>query len=144
MTAFQFLAINAWASSTYRTNRRIYFPKYAWEGRRFFRSKEEDNPWLRVQLNGPTIITSITVGNRKYCCGERLENLEIRAGMKNDLTNEVVGTFKGPGETDEQYTTRFDEGIVAEYLTFQLKKKKAVLQIQGIKLNDETISGKQK
>ena len=116
---------------------------YAWSGPKLFISKREDDPWLRVQLNEPSKITSITVGNRKDCCGERLLNLKIGAGLKNDSANEVVGTIKGPGKTGEKYTIRLNEGIVAEYLTFQLKKKKAILQIEGVTLNDETTSGEQ-
>ena len=133
--------MNAWASSTYSNG---YLPKYAWSGPGFFHSKEEDNPWLRVQLNEPTKITSITVGNRKDCCGHRLENLEIRAGMRNDLTNEIVGTFKGPGITGERYTIQLTRAVVAEYLTFQLKKKRAILHVQGIKLNKHLKQGKYK
>ena len=93
-------------------------------------------------MNKPIKITSVTIGNREYCCGERLENLEIRAGMKNDLTNEVVGTFKGPGTTGAKHVVPFTKEVVAEYLTFQLKKKNAILQIQGIKLNEAPILGK--
>ena len=107
-----------------------------------FHSEEEDNPWLRVRLNKPFKITSVTVGNRKSCCGSKLQNLEIRAGMKNDLTNEIVGTFEGPGATGAQYVIQLTKEVVAEYLTFQLKKENAVLQIQGIRLNEKPILGK--
>ena len=37
----------------------------------FFHSVKEDNPWLKVQLNKPTVVYSVTVGNRKDCCGDR-------------------------------------------------------------------------
>ena len=116
----------------------------AWSGPRFYHSKLEDNPWLRVQLNAPIKITSVTVGNRKGCCGDRLKNLEIRAGMNNDLTNEVVGFYKGPGKTGEQYTIRLKVPVVAEFLSFQLKGKQQYLQIEGIRLNEQPSLGEYK
>jgi len=128
-------AINAWGSSQYDDR---FPPKDAWSGPKFFHSALEDNPWLRIQLNKPTEITSITFGNRKGCCGDRLKNLEIRAGMNNDMTNDVVGTFKGPGKTGEQYTIRLQRAVVAEFLTFQIRGKQQYLQIEGIRLNEQS------
>ena len=93
-------------------------------------------------MNKPTKITSVTVGNRVKCCGERLENLEIKAGMKNDMTNEIIGTFKGPGRTGVKYLIPLTKTVVARYLTFQLNKTKGVLQIEGIKLNQRQSHGK--
>ena len=106
-----------------------------WEG--FFHSQGEDNPWLRIKLNRKVIISSVTIRNRLDCCGERLENLEIRAGTKNDLTNEVVGTFAGPGATGQKHVVLFTKWVNADVLTFQLKKKNVALQINGIYLNEE-------
>ena len=98
---------------------------------------DENNPWLRIKLNRKATITSVTIRNRIDCCGERLENLEIRAGTKNDLTNEVVGTFAGPGATGQKHTVQFTKWVFADVLTFQLKKLNAPLQINGIYLNEE-------
>ena len=86
-------------------------------------------------MDKPTKIYNVTVGNRADCCGNKLENLEIRAGMKNDLTNDVIARFKGPGETGAQYGLPVTKVVVAEYMTFQLKKKSTYLMIQGIKIN---------
>ena len=101
----------------------------------FYRSKEEDNPWLRIQLNRATSFSSVTLTNRKDCCGARLQNLEIRAGMKNDLTNELVATFKGPGITGGIHEIEFKKSVIAEFLTLQLNKKSAILQVNGILLS---------
>ena len=84
----------------------------------------------------------MTIRNRIDGFGDRLENLEIRAGAKNDLTNEIVGRFKGPGVTGQKHVIQFTKSVVAEFLTFQLKKKAAVLQINGIYLNEKPILGK--
>ena len=61
--------------------------------------------------------------------------------MKNDLTNEVVGTFKGPGKTGAKHVVQFTKEVTAKYLSFQLKKKKAILQIKEIKLNEKPVIG---
>ena len=56
--------------------------------------------------------------------------------MKNDNTNEIVGHFKGPGVTGAKHVVQFTKPVVADFLTFQLKKKNAILQINGIYLNE--------
>ena len=133
-------AVDAWGSSTNTGN---HLPKFAWKGNDkkessgFFHSKQEDNPWLRVKLNRKVGITSVTVRNRLDCCGERLENLEVRAGTKNDNTNEIVGTFKGPGKTGAKHVVQFKKPVYADYLTLQLKKKGAYLAVNGITLNEK-------
>ena len=99
-----------------------------------FISKRESNPWVRFRLNKDTIITSITVVNRKDCCGGRLSNLEIRAGMANNLKNQLVGRFKGPGQTNKEYTFRLSHAVKARYISI-LMRAKEYLQINGIKLN---------
>ena len=64
-------------------------------------------------------------------------------GIKNDLTNEIVGTFKGPGRTGIPDVIQFTKQVVAQYMSFQIKKKSALLQIQGIKFNEKPVLGKQ-
>ena len=64
--------------------------------------------------------------------------------MNNDLTNEVVGFYEGPGKTGEQYTIRLKVPVVAEFLSFQLKGKKQYLQIEGIRLNEQPALGEYK
>ena len=129
----------AWASSVWEGRE----AKFAWTGTDqatsigIFHSLEEDNPWLRIRLNRKETITSVTIRNRIDCCGERLENLEIRAGTKDDLTNEVVGTFAGPGATGQKHTVQFTKWVYADVLTFQLKKDNIALQINGIYFNEE-------
>ena len=103
-----------------------------------FISKMEKNPWVRFQLNRDTVITSITVVNRKDCCGGRLMNLEIRAGMANNINNQVVGYFKGPGQTNKEYTIRLSKEVKARYISILMKATEH-LQINGIKLNLEPI-----
>ena len=102
----------------------------------YFLSNKESNPWIRFQLNRDTDITSITIVNRKDCCGQRLRNLEIRAGMTNNMNNPVVGYFKGRGVTNEEYTIRLATAVKARYISIQIKERE-YLSINGIKLNLE-------
>ncbi len=134
-------AINAWSSSVLSNS---YTPMNGWattiKSGVLFISKKEENPWVRFQLNRDTVITSITVVNRKDCCGQRLMNLEIRAGMENNTNNQVVGFFKGPGETNKEYTIRLAKEVNAGYISIQMKATE-ILQINGLKLNLEPIQG---
>ena len=93
-------------------------------------------------MNRKATITSVTIRNRIDGFGDRLENLEIRAGAKNDLTNEIVGRFKGPGVTGQKHVIQFTKSVVADILTFQLKKKNVALQINGMYLNEKPVLGK--
>ena len=144
LSSDEITSIDAWASSTYEYR----LPEFAWRGFNqviygdFFHSEVEDNPWLRIQLNRKETITSVTIRNRLDCCGERLENLEVRAGTNNDNANEIVGRFAGPGATGAKHVVRFTKSVVADFLTFQIKKDDAVLQINGIYLNDIPELGK--
>ena len=136
-------AINAWSSSVRYVNKK-YGPMSGWatpiKKKVLFISKYEWNPWIRFQMNRDTVITSITVVNRKDCCGQRLVNLEIRAGMANNMNNQVVGFFKGPGQTNKEYTIRLSKEVKARYISIQMKAT-GYLQINGIKLNLESIKG---
>ena len=108
----------------------------------YFYSQQEDKPWLGIQLNRKAYITGVTIKNRPDCCGDRLANLEVRAGTKNDLTNEVVGIFKGPGVTAAYHKIQFTKPVMADILTFQLLGNNAILQINGMYLNEGPAIGK--
>ena len=58
-----------------------------------------------------------------YRYGERLKNVEVRAGTQKGLGNEVVGTFKGPGVTKGEHVIQFDHEVTATFLSLQLKDK---------------------
>ena len=102
----------------------------------FFHSEEEPYPWIRFQLNRRTIITSVTVHNRKFNRGERLAKLEVRAGLRNDLTNQILGRFDGPGKSGHAYVISTTTQLIAEFVSLQLRLKMGILQIQGLVLNE--------
>ena len=82
-----FLLILAQASSVLADNFKSYSPKFAIDGKishdskNFFHSKDEMFPWLEVKLPSTTMISSVTIVNRKDCCGDRFRNVEVRAGL---------------------------------------------------------------
>ena len=106
-------------------------PEDAWKGGdNFFESEPEDYPWLRIELNRKAIINGLEIRNRGDCCGDRLENLEVRA--IGDNINEIVGHFKGPGVTGAIHQIKFTKWVEANFLTFRLNKNNAILQISAI------------
>ena len=132
--------ISASASSVYVRETKKWGPQFAWKGRshegyQFYHSTiNEFKPWLLIQI--PRVqLRSVTIINRYDCCGQRLKNLQVRAGVNPGLKNEVVGTFKGPGETGKEYLIPFDREVTAEYISFQIMEK-GTLQVNGIKVNE--------
>jgi len=57
-------------------------------------TKEEMEPWWRVDLEKAMTVSTVQLWNRGDCCGERLSNAEVRVGMnKGDWTqNHACGT----------------------------------------------------
>ena len=132
------VVLDAWASSWLFLNKDLYGPQLAWSGGSygssgFFHSKVEDNPWLMVHIE-PLQMSGVTLINRRDCCGERLMNLEVRAGSSVELEgNPVLGKFKGPGVTGAEHFVSFGRRVTVEYISFQVHKQPGVLQINGIR-----------
>merc|ERR1719319_1815438 len=76
-------------------------------------------------------------------CGDRLKNVEIRAGIDKvpngtirkmlDI-NSVCGIYEGPGKTGSVEKIDFKKPILAKYITVQLKDKKSILQVNQLEL----------
>jgi len=47
----------------------------------FFQTREEDSPWVRIDLGSAQWLSSITVINRRDCCAERAIPLLLEIGM---------------------------------------------------------------
>ena len=101
---------------------------------------QETNPWLKVRLK-PYMMTSVTLLNRLDCCAERLRNVQVRAGLTDSLTNNIVGTFKGPGTLSGRHIIQFASSVLVEYMTFQIIGEQEVLHINGIRLNEVDAMG---
>jgi len=134
--------VSASSSSYYREK---HEPEFAFTGRShdndggFFHSSHENNPWVRLEIK-PFQITTLTIINRWDCCGDRLRNLEIRAGQSEILfSNPVVATYEGPGQSRAEYVIPFNKPTQTKYITMQIKQRdRAYLQINGIKVNEPT------
>ena len=142
------VAIKAWSSSIYggKSNVKKFGPMLGWTGNSKtssgeFISQMQVNPWVRFQLNKVTWLTSVTIINRWNCCGNRLRNIQIRAGMKNGINNLVVGTFNGPGKSKGVYIIRLAKKVRARYVVIFMKGK-GYLQVNGIRLNQKPVAGK--
>jgi len=149
----QYLQINGirlekfrtWASSVYPNTRgkgdiNKWGSQLALEGTTkristgYFHSKLQHKPWLLVRLPEAYGLLSVTVINRKDCCGKRLINLQVRAGMSHSLHNKVVGFFKGPGRIGGHHKIRFVHGVNAGYISFQIVAPGShYLQINGLR-----------
>jgi hypothetical protein len=67
-------------------------------------TQTENAPWLALDFGTSVDVKSVTVYNRKDCCGDRFSNAEVRVTdvLPTDGSNmftggQLLGTFKGPG-----------------------------------------------
>ncbi|KAG5271455.1 hypothetical protein AALO_G00180000 [Alosa alosa] len=78
----------------------------------------ETNPWWRVDLLSPYIITSVVITNRGDCCPERLNGAQIRIGNSlldngNNNSLEAVITSIPAGKS---HTFKWDNRVQGRYL----------------------------
>ena len=118
-------------------------------GTGFFCSAKENSPWLQLQWLHQTVVTAVSLTNRADCCGDRLKDVQIRAGTTgivsthlnvNDET--ICGTFDGPGENGKEYIINCTTPILANFITVQLMSGDQYLQINELQINPS--SGKLK
>jgi hypothetical protein len=71
-------------------------------------TKSENAPWLALEFDLPVDVKSVTIYNRKDCCGGRFSNAEVRVtdtlptdGSQMFTGGRLLGSFQGPG-TDGQ------------------------------------------
>ena len=111
----------------------------------FFHSSTEDYPWLQIKVTGPQEVSVLKIVNRHGCCGNKLQNVEIRAGLnpvtsgfKGLLTqNEKVGFFTGPGVDGGTYNITFEARLTALYVTLQIIDRDSILQVNEATVTDE-------
>ena len=84
-------------------------------------------PWFVAKFSSTVKLVSIKIWNRQDCCGERLQNVEVRAGtiaidpaFSGRITaNTLCGSFVGPGATSGVYTITCQTPIVANLVSLQ-------------------------
>ncbi|XP_051263502.1 fucolectin-7 isoform X1 [Dicentrarchus labrax] len=92
---------------------------------------EQTNPWWRVDLLEPYIVTSITITNRGDCCAERLDGLQIHIGnslQNNSLENTVVGTIAKIGVA-KSFNLPLSDRPEGRYVTLVLPGSKRILTL---------------
>ncbi|KAF3839211.1 hypothetical protein F7725_017928 [Dissostichus mawsoni] len=75
----------------------------------------ESNPWWRVDLLEPYVVTSVIISNRADCCSERLVGAQVHIGNSldnNGATNPVVGTITTAGAL---HTMTFTDRVEGRY-----------------------------
>ena len=114
-------------------------PEHAIDGRiakgkeehkdKMFHSELEWYPWLMVELASKVNLQSIKIFNRANDLGNRLREIEVRAGTtklspgfngREITSNAVCGTFKGPGVTGGVYNITCSPPIQSNVVTIQL------------------------
>ncbi|XP_053387788.1 uncharacterized protein LOC123543092 [Mercenaria mercenaria] len=96
-----------------------------------FHTKNEANPWWRVDLEAIHYIVNVKLFNRIDSCEEgkcsrRASDLMLSMGMTLESMN-VVGTV--PGQIDDIHTFSFPEGKQARYVQVTLRGQKKVLHL---------------
>ena len=151
---FMFTDLVATASSVYVRDIediRDFGPHLAVDGKistakvDFYVSAKEDYPWLQIRLASPQVIAGLVIVNRYDSYGERLKNVEIRAGLapvpngfKGLLTvNKKVGSFPGPGGSGQTHIINFAADTTAQYVTIQIRDRSAILQLNEVTVVEE-------
>ena len=98
-----------------------------------------------ISLQKASVLLRFFRLSRKDGTGAKgLHDLEIRAGLTAGLSNEIVGTFKGPGTTGGIHVVRFTSRKLVEYLTIQSKPtdgSTTTLEINGLIFNEAPPQG---
>nr|ABB29990.1 FBP32 precursor [Morone chrysops] len=98
---------------------------------------EQTNPWWRVDLLEPYIVTSITITNRGDCCPERLDGAEIHIGnslQENGVANPRVGVISHI-PAGISHTISFTERVEGRYVTVLLPGTNKVLTLCEVEVH---------
>jgi F5/8 type C domain len=91
-----------------------------------FHTKEDDSPWLMIDLETPTSVASVDILNRQDCCGERAIPLVV------ELSNDGK-TWREVARRDELFT-QWKAAFSAQdarYVRLRVPRK-TYLHLQGI------------
>ncbi|KAI4811418.1 hypothetical protein KUCAC02_014327 [Chaenocephalus aceratus] len=89
----------------------------------------ESDPWWRVDLLEPYVVTSVIISNRGDCCPERLLGGHIHIGNSlddNGASNPVVGTISS---IEALYTLTFTDRVEGRYVTVHIPGEGKVLAL---------------
>ncbi|XP_034001797.1 fucolectin-4-like [Trematomus bernacchii] len=92
---------------------------------------EESNPWWRVDLLEPYVVTSIIISNRGDCCQQRLRGAQVHIGNSldnNGATNPVAGTISRI-DSNNLETLTFTDRVEGRYVTVRIPGDGRVLTL---------------
>ncbi|KAL3064838.1 hypothetical protein OYC64_000963 [Pagothenia borchgrevinki] len=92
---------------------------------------EESNPWWRVDLLEPYVVTSVHIYNRGDCCSDRLRGAQVHIGNSldnNGATNPVAGTISGM-DSNNLETLTFTDRVEGRYVTVRIPGDGRVLAL---------------
>ncbi|XP_034089828.1 uncharacterized protein LOC117557984 isoform X2 [Gymnodraco acuticeps] len=90
---------------------------------------KESNPWWRVDLLEPYVVTSVIISNRRDCCSEKLVGAQIHIGNSldnNGTSNPVVGTIS---TIEALYTLTFTDRVEGRYVTVHIPGDEKVVAL---------------
>ncbi|XP_070767436.1 uncharacterized protein [Enoplosus armatus] len=94
-------------------------------------SAETTNPWWRVDLLEPYVITSISITNRADCCPERINGAKIYIGnslVDDGIKNPVVGVISEL-PAGNSFTLTFTNRVEGRYVIVLLPGSQRVLTL---------------
>ena len=122
----------AWSSSTIHTRHAGFtMDKITTQfgSTNIFASKNDKFPWLAVDLLVPHEVTGVQMVERKDCCAQRTNNIEMRVGYVKPFesgngemiytSNEICGMFVGPGVVGKISPISCTSPLVRRFVTLQ-------------------------
>ena len=115
--------------------------KFSYENKGFFHSEQQRTPWFKAELSRTITLIGVRVHNRRDCCGDRLNNIMVRAGTTRLQDNYAgiitqnifCGNFTGPGVQSEAYVITCQSPIPANVITLQIVKSgDQILQLDEV------------
>ncbi|KAM3613906.1 uncharacterized protein V6R79_006824 [Siganus canaliculatus] len=94
-------------------------------------TRQQSNPWWRVDLLDSYVVTSVAITNRGDCCAERLTGAEIYIGnslQKNGAKNKMVGRLPSVSK-GQTFTLKLENRVEGRYVMVLLPGNNKVLTL---------------
>ncbi|CAC5379236.1 unnamed protein product [Mytilus coruscus] len=85
-------------------------------------TRGEFTPWLRIDLQVTFKIKKVVLVNRQDEHGDRLHDVEVRAGLDGASFPEICGIFEGPGFTGESVNIFCQKNTIGRFVRAQIVK----------------------
>ncbi|XP_063436353.1 fucolectin-6-like [Mytilus trossulus] len=83
-------------------------------------TRGELTPWLKIDLQDTFKIKRVVLVNRQDGYGERLHDVEVRAGQDGASFSGICGTFEGPGLTGQIVDILCQENTIGRFVRAQI------------------------